>query len=175
METRRGGFQNQMLVYEFKNRTDAMAVNPAMEMRNFFETFFKGSSLLLLVISLLVTIVAAVSILVSIYNSVMARLREIAILRALGATRTKVLALICLEAGVIGLAGGILGLIVGHLLGFGGSVFMDRMIGQEIHWMATGSKEWIYLGVVVLLSVCAGLVPALRAYRTPVATHLVAV
>ncbi|HEV8605296.1 MAG TPA: FtsX-like permease family protein [Tepidisphaeraceae bacterium] len=175
VETRRGGFQNQMLIYQFKNRTDAMAVNPAMEMRNFFETFFKGSSTLLLVISLLVTIVAAVSILVSIYNSVMARLREIAILRALGATRARVLALICIEAALIGLAGGILGLIVGHLLAFGGSLFMNHLIGQEIHWLATGSREWIYLAVVVALAVLAGLVPALRAYKTPVATHLMAV
>src|SRR6266568_7102 len=126
----RGGFQNQMLIYEFKNRTDAMAVNPAMEMRTFYDTFFKGSSTLLLVISLLVTIVAAVSILVSIYNSVMARLREIAILRALGATRGRILALICIEAGLVGLAGGIIGLLVGHLLGFGGSIFMNHLIGQ---------------------------------------------
>jgi len=171
----RGGFQNQMLIYEFKNRTDAMAVNPAMEMRTFYDTFFKGSSTLLLVISLLVTIVAAVSILVSIYNSVMARLREIAILRALGATRGRILALICIEAGLVGLVGGIIGLLVGHLLGFGGSIFMNHLIGQEIHWLATGSREWIYLVVVVFLAVVAGLVPALRAYKTPVATHLVAV
>lgn len=171
----RGGFQNQMLIYQFKNRTDAMAVNPAMEMRTFYDTFFKGSSTLLLVISLLVTIVAAVSILVSIYNSVMARLREIAILRALGATRARVLALICLEAGLIGLIGGICGLIIGHLLGLGGSVFMNHLIGQEIHWMATGPREWIYLWIVVLLAVVAGFVPAMRAYQTPVATHLVAV
>jgi len=171
----RGGFQNQMLIYEFKNRADAIAVNPAMEMRAFYDTFFKGSSTLLLVISLLVTIVAAVSILVSIYNSVMARLREIAILRALGATRTRVLALICIEAGLIGLLGGFLGLVIGHLLGLGGSLFMNHLIGQEIHWLATGSREWIYLVVVVLLAVIAGLVPAMRAYKTPVATHLVAV
>jgi putative ABC transport system permease protein len=171
----RGGFQNQMLIYQFKNRTDAMAVNPAMEMRTFYDTFFKGSSTLLLVISLLVTIVAAVSILVSIYNSVMARLREIAILRALGATRARVLALICLEAGIIGLVGGILGLIIGHLLGLGGSMYMNHLIGQEIHWMATSRWEWIYLELVVMLAVIAGLVPAMRAYRTPVATHLMAV
>src|SRR5947207_13219334 len=99
-----------------------MAVEPAMEMRNFLNTFFKGSSTLLLVISLLVTIVAAVSILVSIYNSVMARLREIAILRALGATAARVLALICLEAGLIGLLGAIFGMSIGHLQDLGGSV-----------------------------------------------------
>src|SRR4051812_8489054 len=170
----RGGFQNQMLIYQFKNRTDAMAVNPAMEMRAFFDTFLKSSSWILLGITLLVTIVAAVSILVSIYNSIMARLREIAILRALGATRGRVLGLICLEAGLIGLMGGLLGLIIGHLFALVGSVLANRLFGQEINWLASGLLEWVYLGVVILLAVVAGFVPAMRAYRTPVATHLVA-
>jgi putative ABC transport system permease protein len=172
VQSRGSGFQNQMLIYQFRNRNDAMAVNPAQEMRNFFDRILKNSSKLLLVISLLVTVVAAISILVSIYNSVMARLGEIAILRALGATRVKILSLICLEAAVIGLAGGLLGLIAGHLLAFAGSVFMNRFIGSEIDWLATDRWEWVYLGVVVVLAVLAGLVPALRAYRTPVATHL---
>ena len=175
VETRRGGAANATLIWMFKQRTDAMAVNPAMEMLSFFRNILKGSSMLLLLISLLVTIVAAVSILVSIYNSVTARLREIAILRALGATRVRILALICLEAALIGLMGGLLGLVIGHLLALGGSVFMNQLIGQEINWLATGSMEWLYLCVVVLLAVLAGFVPAMRAYQTPVATHLVAV
>ena len=54
-------------------------------------------------------------------------------------------------------------------------LFMNHLIGQEIHWLATGSGEGIYLVIVVLLAVIAGLVPAMRAYQTPVATHLVAV
>jgi len=58
-------------------------------MKQFFDTFLKGTSLVLLVLAALVSVVAAVSILVSIYNSVSARLREIAIFRALGATRGK--------------------------------------------------------------------------------------
>ena len=51
--------------------------------------------------------VAGVSILVSIYNSVVARKKEIAILRALGATRLRIVTLLCVEAGIIGLAGAI--------------------------------------------------------------------
>jgi hypothetical protein len=52
---------------------------------------------------------------------------------------------------------------------------MNHLIGQEIHWLATDKREWIYLVVVVFLAVFAGLVPAMRAYKTPVATHLMAV
>jgi ABC-type antimicrobial peptide transport system permease subunit len=68
----------------------------------------------------------------------------------------------------------VLGIITGHLIGAGGSVFLRRMVGEGIDWLVTSPAEWIYLGVVVVLAILAGLVPALKAYRTPVATNLVA-
>ncbi len=81
----RGGVTEQSLAYDLNNGTDVMACNPADVMRGFFDVFLKPTRQMLLLICSLVTIVAAVGILVSIYNSVSARLREIAILRRLGA------------------------------------------------------------------------------------------
>jgi putative ABC transport system permease protein len=171
----RGPLQADQLLYNFKVIDDrAAAVNPASVMREFFATFLASSTMILLLISLLVTIVAGVGILVSIYNSVAARMKEIAILRALGATRTKILTLICAEAGLIGLIGGLAGLVAGHLLGAVGSVFMNRLVGQQINWVRVGRYEWYYLAGVVVIAVLAGLVPAMKAYRVPVATNLVA-
>jgi putative ABC transport system permease protein len=170
----RADLKASQLLYAFKvGNTEAIAVNPAAVMRDFFDTFLKGSTQILLVISFLVTIVAAVAILVSIYNSVAAQTREIAILRALGATRVRVLTLTCIEAGLVGLAGGVIGFFVGHLTGAVESSYFDQVLGQGINWVRTGHDEWIYLVAVVALSVIAGLVPALKAYRTPVATNLV--
>ncbi len=60
----------------------AMAVFPAEVMRQFFDTFLAGLTRLLIAICALVTVVAGIGILVSIYNSVTSRKREIAILRA---------------------------------------------------------------------------------------------
>ena len=169
----RGGFESASLTWQMNNQPYAMAASPAIVMREFYSTFLKGTALMLWLIALLVTIVAAVSILVSIYNAVSARLREIAVLRALGATRQRVLALICVEAGAIGLLGSLAGLIIGHLLGAGASPFVQRLVGRRIAWLATDWGEWLYLVLVVVLAVVAGLVPALKAYRTPVATYLV--
>ena len=170
----RSAFNAQNLMWMINNRDEAAAVNPASVMREFFDVFLAPSAMLLTGIAFLVTVVAAVGILVSIYNSVSARKREIAILRALGATRTKILALICIEAALVGLLGGILGIICGHLIGAGGSILLRRMVGEGIDWLVTSPTEWLYLGVVVALAILAGLVPALKAYRTPVATNLVA-
>ena len=162
------------VLWAVNNGPVAMAVSPSDEMLSFFNTFLKGSSDILLLVSLLVTVVASVSILVSIYNSVSARRKEIAILRALGATRARVLAIICVEAGLVGLFGGLAGLVVGHILGAGGSLYLKGLMGEGIAWLTIDRWEGLYLLVVVALAVLAGLVPATKAYRTPVATNLVA-
>jgi putative ABC transport system permease protein len=172
----RGGFTESRLEYELPYAIpEVMAVNPATVMREFFQTFLTPSRKLLLLICSLVTIVAAVGILVSIYNSVSARLREIAILRALGATRGTILTLICLEAGLIALIGSVLGLALGHGVAGVGSWYMNRTFGQPLNWMYCDWLEILYVVGVILLAVLAGLVPAIKAYRTPVATNLVAV
>jgi len=171
----RGGYQAQRLMYNFKVIDDrATAINPATVMREFFDTFLSGSTRVLLVIAAFVSIVAAASIMTTIYNSVSARLREIAILRALGATRRRILTLICTEAVFIGLAGGLIGLLCGHLLSAAGSEYFNQTIGERINWLRIGQEEWGYLTLVIIMAFLAGMVPALKAYRAPVATNLVA-
>jgi putative ABC transport system permease protein len=170
----RSGFNAQSLIWNIRNQDVATAVNPAQEMLKFFNVFLGPSSKMLQAISALVVIVAGVGILVSIYNSISARMKEIAILRALGATRWKILALICLEAAVIGLVGAVIGFVLGHLLGAVGSWYVEKLVGEGFNWMAVHWDELLYLLAVVVLAIVAGLVPALKAYKTPVATNLVA-
>lgn len=171
----RSSFLAQRVGFNINAGGEATAVYPGLVMSQFFASFLAPLTLVLLLISAMVTIVAAVGILVSIYNSVAARRREIAILRALGATRGKVLFLICLEAGLIGLIGGVLGMVAGMGIGAIGSVYMDRNLGQGFAWWTVSAQQVEYLAGVVVLAVLAGLVPALKAYRTPVATNLAAV
>ncbi len=169
----RSGFATERLKFNFKVIDDrATAVNPAGIMREFFDTFLSGTANVLLLIAAFVSVVAAASILTTIYNSVSARLREIAILRALGATRARILTIICTEAVLIGLLGGLLGIVCGHLLSAVGSAFLQRTMGQPINWISVGPLEWGYLALVVGMAFVAGLVPALKAYRTPVAENL---
>jgi len=170
------GNSGQTLLYDLNNDfiPDVMAANPAEEMRQFFKTFLAPMQSMLLIICSLVSFVAAVGILVSIYNSVSARLKEIAIIRALGATRGTVLAMICLEAGLVALIGAVAGLVLGHLVCLAGSIYMRSTFGEAIGWFRIDVWEPLYLAGVVILALIAGLVPALKAYKTPVATNLVA-
>jgi hypothetical protein len=62
---------------------------------------------------------------------------------------------------------------VGHLLGGVGSYYLNQRLGQGFDWIGTNLWEWIYLVGVVVIALGAGLVPAFKAYLTPVATNLV--
>jgi putative ABC transport system permease protein len=170
----RGGATLQDLLYYLNNGTDVMACNPAQVMRDFFDIFLKPTRLMLLIICSLVTVVAAVGILVSIYNSVSARTREIAILRALGATRGRILAIICAEAALVAAMGCILGIVAGHGITAFGSWYMYQHFGESLNWLNVDWYEPAYLVGVIVLAFIAGLTPALKAYSTPVATNLAA-
>lgn len=75
---------------------------------------------------------------------------------------------------MVGFLGAVAGFLVGHLLSAAGSVYLQQTIGEGIHWQRFDPDELGYVAVVVVLAFLAGLVPALAAYRTPVATNLVA-
>lgn len=160
------------LQWAINNRPEATAVNPASVMREFFSTFLAGTTRVMLMLSVLVTIVAAVGILVSIYNSVAARSKEIAILRALGATKTKILSIVVLEAAAVGLLGALLGLAGGIALGAVASAYLQTFMGEGFNYLAIGQFIWLYILGTVTLAALAGLVPALKAYSVPVATNL---
>jgi putative ABC transport system permease protein len=172
VKTHNGATKNQ-LEFLLRNAPDAMAVSPAGVMADFFDQVLPPIFQLLLVIASLVLVVSAVSILVSIYNSVVGRAREIAIMRALGATRARILSIICLEAAMVGGIGAIVGIAIGHLLAAGGSAYMHEVMGTGIPWWHFTAFELLYLVVAIVVAFLAGLVPALKAYQTPVAENLV--
>ncbi len=167
-----GGFATSKLDFTINNGDAATAAVPARQMQTFFDTFLEAPAMLFLLVTIGVTLVAAVSILVGIYNSVQARRREIAILRSLGATRVKVLTLITGEATIIGIIGALLGAVAGHGLAALAGAALEARIGGGIAWWTIGPSEVVYLAGVVGLSCLAGIVPAMLAYRTSVAEHL---
>jgi hypothetical protein len=64
--------------------------------------------------------------------------------------------------------------VLGHSLAGVGSVALNQLVGERLDWLAVSSVELLYLLGVVGLAALAGLVPALKAYQTPVAANLVA-
>lgn len=117
----------------------------------------------------LVAVVAAASVLVSIYNSMSARQRDIAILRALGARRRTVFGAIVGEAAVIGVLGAAAGFAVFAVLASVVAAMIQGQTGVVLEPLKWNPVFWWGPATFVGLCVVGGLVPALKAYRVPVA------
>jgi putative ABC transport system permease protein len=105
-----------------------------------------------------------------VYNAfsmtVVERTREIGMLRTLGMTRRQVLRQILTEAGIIGLAGSLLGIGAGILLSRGLISVMELVVAQEVATVrvpASGIATALLVGILVTLVAAA--VPAWQAGR----------
>src|SRR5262249_51513688 len=87
----------------------AQAVFPAVEVSNLVRGAVGPIRWVLLVLALLVVIVAGIGVMVSIYNSMNDRRRDIAIMRSLGAGRRTVMFVILLESILLSILGGLAG------------------------------------------------------------------
>ncbi|MFN3190340.1 MAG: ABC transporter permease [Aureliella sp.] len=157
---------------EIKKLPNAQATSPVDQITNLFSSFVDPIRSALLVLTSVVCAVSAVSILVSIYNSMSERKRDIAVMRALGARRDLVFSIILVESILIALGGGFLGWFAGHAIATAASPMVEYRTGVRVYWTTISSTElWIVPGLV-LLAVLAGIIPAFVAYRTDVSKSL---
>ncbi len=126
----------------------------------------------LALVAYLVALVATGSVLASIYNSMSARRRDIAILRALGARRRTIFCAVILEAAAIAALGMAAAFLVhGAIIGAVASV-MRAQTGVVLNPFAFHAVMlWAPLALIGL-SALGGVVPAFKAYRTNVAENL---
>ena len=126
----------------------------------------------LALVAYLVALVSAAGVLVSIYNSMAARRRDLAILRALGARRRTLFGAVVLEAATIGALGmvasfaiyAVIVAVVAAVIRTETGVVIEMWTMHPVMWRAP-------LGMIALCAL-GGLVPAWKAYRTDVADNL---
>jgi putative ABC transport system permease protein len=124
-------------------------------------------------VALLVALVAAGSILASIYNSMNERRREIAILRALGARRGTVFGVVVLEASGIALLGALAGFVLYFIIISLAAWFVRSETGIVLDpFEPQPVMLWAPMAMLGL-GALAGVVPAAKAYGTDVADNLI--
>ncbi len=166
----RRGMHAIRLWRDFNDRLDTQAARPAAEIQNLFR-IVGGIDQLLRVVAGLVVAVALAGVMVAISNTMSARRKEFAVLRALGARRSTILTLVMLESAAISLAGGLLGLLLAGAGVWIGAGALRAETGVTASALP-GVGELLLLGAVAAVGALAGLVPALAAYRTEAARHL---
>jgi putative ABC transport system permease protein len=115
-------------------------------------------------------IVAALSVLTTLVASVLERTREIGILRSLGFGRGRLARTILAEAGLLGIAANVVGVVAG----LGLSLILIQVINKQsfgwtIQFLFPGRLIVDYAALTVGVSLLAAAVPAWRAARLPIA------
>jgi putative ABC transport system permease protein len=125
-------------------------------------------------VAYLVVVVAAGSILASIYNTMNERRREFAILRALGARRSTVFSAIVMESTTIAALGSLIGYVVYGAIVIAAAVVVKQQTGVVLDPLKFHPALVLTPLGMVVIGAGAGVVPAFKAYATDVASNLVA-
>ena len=137
-----------------------------------------GLHLFISIVAMVSLLVASVGIITTLQTSVMERIKEIGLLKALGFNRRLILALFLCEATAIGIIGGGLGVLLGVGLSFG----MSNLLGRSLQIRAPtygghrafplhivpAFEPWNLLStwiLCVVLSMISGFYPSWRASR----------
>ncbi|MBR9681604.1 MAG: ABC transporter permease [Candidatus Altiarchaeota archaeon] len=111
--------------------------------------------------------VASISILVgsigvanTMYVSVLERVGEIGVLKAIGATKNQILFMFLLEAGLVGIIGGIIGIILGYSIAFGFTYAATASGFMDLKPLITPALFLVSAGSAFVVGMIAGFVPA---------------
>ncbi len=133
-------------------------------------TFFAIFDMFLGIFGSLALAVASLGIINTLVMAILERRREIGVLKALGAEDRDVRQLFFAEAGVMGLAGGLFGVLLGWAIGraiqFATMIYLKRQgMNPPNIWSV---PWWLVLGAIVfavVVSLASGIYPASRAAR----------
>ncbi|WP_339702218.1 FtsX-like permease family protein [Algoriphagus aquimarinus] len=151
--------------------TSMQAASPSFEMSRLFELLGVGITLLQ-GLAVVIIGISGLGIFIALYNSLKERKYDLAILRAIGASRGQLLLLIFLEGIMLTFMGAVLGILLGH-------TFLSVIISQNEQGVVGSLQPWIFLKqelwiVVYALTVgvLASIIPAFAAYQTSIAKQL---
>ncbi len=172
VNTIEGGTAEVEFAGRMKKGHTALAANPIQVMSNLMSLWVGKIKNALLFLTGLVIVVSGISIFVSIYNSMSDRKKEIAIMRALGANRRTVFAIILTESIILCFGGALVGGILGHGLIFAFAPYAAESTGLMINPWTFHPLEYVLLPAMVVLASLVGFIPGMTAYRTDVARTL---
>jgi putative ABC transport system permease protein len=127
----------------------------------------------LLGVALISLLVGGIGIANTTYTSVIERTKEIGLMKAIGAKNSDILEIFVVEAGLLGLIGGIIGVLLGIGIGWGIEFIAVEVLATSILqvdfpiWLMVGCLAFAFLSGAV-----SGLIPAWQASKTNVVEAL---
>ena len=167
LDSPRSVFRVQRAINEYRDEP-LLAVLPGVALQELWNLVGVAERALLIVSGCVVFagLVNLVSVLLA---GLEERRREIAILRASGARPLHVFALLCTEAGLLGLGGIVCGVLAHLVAVLVGGWWLERAFGLAVSVGLPTARDGATLALILLCAVLAGCLPAWRACRRSLA------
>jgi putative ABC transport system permease protein len=150
----------------------ATAAIPVVQILRLYDQILQPAVVILMAVGYVVVAISALSILIGLYLSIIQRRRDLAIMRALGASSFEIFGAVMIEAFLVTILGIAAGWVLGKFVAIGLGLYMSRVYGFAITGLSTGPEEIGFFAIVAFVGLFAGIVPAWQAYRTDVARDL---
>ena len=120
-------------------------------------------------VEIVAVVVAIFSVINTLLASILDRTREIGVLRAIGATQAQLRRIVALEAGWMGILGGLVGLFAGTIMSYHHVVYNTKVLtGWTFQFYYPYDVALLSIVGSVILCVISGYGPARQAAATPV-------
>lgn len=129
------------------------------------QTFVNIITYVLLALTAISLIVAAIMIAIITYVSVIERTREIGILRSIGARKIDVMSVFNAETVIIGLVSGVIGILLAIIIQFPLNLILKSVTGVGSLVVISPVHALILIGVSILVTLLSGMIPAFMASK----------
>jgi putative ABC transport system permease protein len=153
------------------SNTDMQAASPAYETARLFTIIGVGVDVLR-GFALALIVAAGLSVFIALYNALLERRYDLAVMRTLGARPGKLMALMLLEGLLLAGIGAALGIVLGHVLTEVLGIALTAAKQVSVTGWAWVNEELWLVALALGVGVVAALLPAWRAYRTDIAGTL---
>ncbi len=120
----------------------------------------------------LLIVISALSIFIALYNALKERKYDLAIMRTMGSTKTKLFLTIIMEGVMLTLLGCLTGLTIGHSVLLILSQAVEEFGKAGVSGLFFYAEEWIILAASLLLGIVCSAIPAIQVYRTDISKVL---
>jgi len=144
--------------------TNMQVALPSIEINRLTQNFGIGMGTLR-AIALLIMCISFASIFISVYDNLLARRYELALMRTMGGSRGGLFWLLLLEGGLLSVGGAALGLIISRL----GLIALAQLIEDKFRYdwnsLAVLPNEWVLAGMAIFVGLVAAAIPGISAMK----------
>ena len=144
--------------------TNMQVALPSIEINRLTQNFGIGMGTLR-AIALLIMCISFASIFISVYDNLLARRYELALMRTMGGSRGGLFWLLLLEGGLLSVGGAALGLIISRL----GLIALAQLIEDKFRYdwssLAVLPNEWVLAGMAIFVGIIAAAIPGISAMK----------